>query len=212
VPCRITTAKTIWKDPPDAAYVQMSGAGTLAHYIEGSWLGGNGKTLHQELYNWIDRSTAGLGGTYSSYQSPGRKVANADDGTPEYDVYNDVPGSGSEWCMKRRGRAGGIASSQPNYWGPLSHAYCIRQSYTGTGVFVASNRNNYVAFRVWNYSGAQINNVALLLGDNVTHICDLPNLANNGSAACFWYPGGGSGFVRLWYNWTEHGPIGYDIQ
>jgi hypothetical protein len=99
--------------------------------------------------------------------------------------------------MKRRGRAGGITSAQPNYWGPYSRAYCIRQSYNGTGVFVASNHNDYVAFRVWNFSGAQINNVALLLNDNVTHVCDLPNLANGGSAVCFWFPGSSSGFVRL---------------
>jgi len=198
------------KDAPDATYVQMSGATALVHYFEGSYLGGNGKTLHQELYNWIDRSTSGVDGTYNSYKSPGRKVSNSDDGTPVSDTYSEVPGSGSEWCMKRRGLAGGITSSQANYWGPLSRAYCVRQSSNGAGVFVASNRNNYVAFRVWNFSGAQINNVALLLDDNVTHVCDLPNLANNASAACFWWPGSSSGFVRLWYNWTEHGSIGYD--
>lgn len=200
------------KDAPDATYVQMLGSGTLVHYFEGSWFGGNGKTLHQERYNWIDRSTSGVGGAYSFYKSPGRKVAYADDGNPENDSYAEVPGSGAEWCMKRRGRAGGIASNQPNYWGPLSRAYCIRQSYGGSGVFVASNRNDYVLFQVWNYSGAQINNVALLLNDNVTRVCDLASIPNNTSTYCVWYPGNSAGFVRLWYNWSEHGPIGYDIR
>jgi hypothetical protein len=200
------------KDDPDAVYVQMLGANTLVHYFEGGWLGGNGHTIHEERYNWIDRSITGVDGTYSAYQSPGRKVATAEDGNPENDAYAEYPASGDEWCMKRSGRAGGITSSQPNFWGPKSHAYCIRQSYNGSGVFVASNRNDYVAFRVWNFSGAQINNVALLLNDNTTHVCDLPNIANNSSAACFWWPGSGSGFVKLWYNWTEHGPIGYGVQ
>ena len=200
------------EDAPNATYVQMSGSGTLVHYFEGGYFGGNGKTLHQELYNWIDRSTSGVSGSYSSYQSPGRKVDDQDDTTPESDSYNAVPGSGNEWCFKRRGRAGGIGSSQPNYWGPFSKAYCIRQSYGGSGVFVASNRNDYVGFRVWNHSGAQINNVALLLDNGVTHVCDLPNLANGASAACLSSPSTGTGFVRLWYNWTEHGPIGYDAR
>ena len=65
---------------------------------------------------------------------------------------------------------------------------------------------------MWNFSGAQINNVALLLNDNVKHVCDLPNLADGSSAVCFYWPGAGSGFVRLWYNWTEHGPIDYDVR
>src|SRR3990172_5632127 len=100
----------------------MLGSGTLVHYFEGSYYAenGDGRTVHQERYNWIDRSTSGVGGTYNSYQSPGRKVANVDDGNPENDAYAEVPGSGSEWCMKRRGRAGGITLAQPYYWGPLS--------------------------------------------------------------------------------------------
>ncbi len=158
------------REAPDATYVQLFGSGTAVHYFEGGYLGGNGHTMHQEQYNWIDRSTTGVTGSYGNYTAGPRRTAYADDATPESDSFADVPGSGSEWCFKRRGRAGGVASNQPAYWGPYSHAYCLAQSSNGSGVYMASNRNNYAAFRVWNYSGATINNVALLLNDGVTHI------------------------------------------
>lgn len=86
------------------------------------------------------------------------------------------------------------------------------QSYNGTRVFVASNRNDYVAFRIYNYSSSTINFVSLLLNDNSTHVCDFPDIPPNGSQVCFWYPGNSAGFVRLWYGFQEHGPIGYDAR
>lgn len=199
------------KDGPNAAYTQMSGSGTLVHYFEGSYFGGNGKTVHQELYNWIDRDPNGLFGNFVSYQSPGRQVDNSDNGTPHSDSYAEVPGSGQEWCFKRRGRAGALQSSHPNYWGPLSRAYCIARSGAGSGVFVASSRNDYVIFRVWNFSGAAINNVALLYDQSTVQVCSLGSIANNDSQYCFATGLGNSGgFLDLWYNWAEKDSIGYD--
>jgi hypothetical protein len=47
------------KDAPNATYVQMLGSGTLVHYFEGGYLGGSGRTVHQENSYVIDRSTTG---------------------------------------------------------------------------------------------------------------------------------------------------------
>jgi hypothetical protein len=53
------------KDAPNATYVQMLGSGWLVHYFEGGYLGGNGKTLHQELYNPPASPSVGTPGTLS---------------------------------------------------------------------------------------------------------------------------------------------------
>lgn len=198
-------------DAPDATYVQMSGAGTLVHYFEGSYFGGNGRTLHQEQYSWIDRSTTGVSGSYLNYSGTVRQVSDVDDGVPISNSINDAPTGTQEWCFKRRGRAGGVVSSDPGYWGPYSRAYCIRRS--GNGVFIATNRNDYVVFRIWNYSGSTINFVSILLNDGTTHVCDLPDIPNGSSQYCFWTgAGASSGSVTLWYGWINRGTVGYDAR
>ncbi len=204
-------------EAPDAAYGQLTSSTNLRHFFEGSYWtagSGNGFTLHAESQYVMDRSTSGLGGAFGFYTSMPRIINNTDDGTPNSVDRSDVPSSGNEWCFKTRGESGAIPGTALYYhWGPQSRAYCLRQSYNGSGVFVVSSRNDYVTFRVWNYSSVSINNVALLLGDNVTHVCNLPDLAPNASTYCFWTgAGSGAGFVRLWYNLVEHGSIGYDIR
>ncbi len=209
-------------DAPDATYAQFTKSGSTIktkHLFEGGYLGGNGRTLHAEQKYWFDRAIGSVTGTYDTYTSIPRIETNSDDTTPSWFEIADLPsqgsGTSSEWCFKVRGEAGGVLTSDSGRFGPLSRAYCIanRGNGSGSGVFVASNRNDYVGFSVWNHSGAQINNVALLLNDGQTHICDLGSIANSASKWCVSTAlGAGSGFVVLWYNWANRGAIGYDAR
>lgn len=200
-------------DAPDAAYSQLTSSSNLRHFFEGGYFGGNGNTLHAEKLYWIDRATNGVTGSYQSYRSIARVVNNSDDTTPNYVTYG-VPSVNNEWCFKVRGETGGIADLGLTWhWGPFSRAYCVARSGAGSGVFVASNRNDYASFRIWNYSGAQINNVAILLAGSTTRICDFASIANNSSSsACFWYAGSPSGYLDVWYNWTKNDTIDYDAR
>ncbi len=187
----------------------MLSTGTqLKHHWEGGWLGGNGETIHQEQEYWLDRSTTGVGGTYNTYKSVDRIINNSDDTTPNTVTYSEVPAQGAEWCVKIRGQAGGIASSQPNYWGPLSKAYCVARD--GANVFSRSDRNSDLWLRVSNFSGATITNVKFLVAGTFYVIGTVTN-GSAGSVAVSGVPG--SGTADLYYNnsWLPKDSVDYDL-
>lgn len=197
------------KDTGDAAYVTMYGAGALVHYFEGGYLGGNGRTIHQEYENVVDRSTSGLGGQFFFYNAIGRRVDNSDNPWPESQAYVDVPAAGAEWCMTMRGHSRAVLNS----WGPTSKRYCIARSGAGSGVFVTSDRNGTATFRVWNFTGADITNVQLRTdpapGVQICYFGTVPNWSVSGNCSVTI---AGPGYLTVWYNgsWIPLDTIGYD--
>jgi hypothetical protein len=98
------------EDAPNATYVQVLSGTQLRHFFEGGYLGGIGRTIHQERQYWVDRSTTGITGTYTTYKSVPRIINNTDDTTPNYVTYAEIPSQNGEWCLKIRGQAGGVES------------------------------------------------------------------------------------------------------
>ncbi len=160
------------------------------------------------------RATDYVNGQYSPDQETGRRVNNNNDGTPNSVDFSTMPGTNQEFCFKARGETGAIANTAESFrLSPPSRAYCIARSGAGSGVTVFSSRNDYVTFRIYNNSGSQINNVALLLDQSGTHICDFGSIANGSSAYCFATGlGSNPGFLDVWYNWSENDTIGYDAR
>jgi len=199
-------------DAPNAAYGQLTTSSNLRHFFEAGYYtpDGNGLTLHAEKRYVFDRAVGSVSNPYNYYTETGRIVNNSDDTSPNY-IDGAVPGANAEWCFKSRGETGAIANTGEGYrWGPRSRAYCVAR--TNASVFTLSNRNDYVLFRVWNYSGSQRNAVALLLPGTTTRICDFGNVANGASPWCIWYPGNGSGYLDVWYDWQLQDTIGYDAR
>lgn len=199
-------------DAPNATYATMYGSGTIVHWFEGGYGGGAGKTVHQERYNRITRSTAGLGGSYGYYLDGFRKVSNGDDSNPENDAIGRVPAAGAEWCFKRFGVAYS-ANAGYEQAGPAAKIYCVARSGGGSGVFVTSNRNGNAEFRVANFSGATITNVQLRTdpppGTRICYFGDIPNNTVSGTCTSSI---GGPGYLTLWYNnaWVAQDTIGFD--
>lgn len=202
------------KDAPDAAYAKRASSTAANHFFEGSYFGGNGLTLHAEKRYVFDRATDGVNGTYGYNQETGRRVNNNNDGSPNSQQFSTMPGTNEEYCFKVTAETGAIANTaQSHRWSPPSRAYCIARSGAGDGVTVFSSRNDYVTFEVYNNSGSQINNVALLLDQAGAQICSFGSIANGSSAYCFATGlGSGSGFLDVWYNWSENDSIGYDAR
>jgi hypothetical protein len=202
-------------EAPDAAYAQLLSSSMLRNYFEGTYYNasGEGHTIHGEKQYVVDVSTSGATGTYSFFTTTGREINNVDDGVPN-DFDTGLPANNTDWCLKVRGENSAISSSAETYrWSPRSRAYCIANS--SNGVYVLSNRNDYAAFRVWNFSGAQINNVAIFVhGGTSTRVCDLGSIPNGqSSTACFSYGlGSAAGRLDLWYNWALKDEIWYDAR
>jgi hypothetical protein len=104
--------------------------------------------------------------------------------------------------------AGGLASSQPTYWGPLSKGYCVARD--ASNVFSTSDRNGNAYFRVWNFSGATITSVQIKLA-NGTLLCSLGSIANGGNGSCG-VSLAGPGYVNIFYNGSPspRDTVGYD--
>jgi len=195
---------------PNAAYITVSSTSDTTHKFEGGYLGGNGYTTHQERDYWIDRSPNGVNGSYSTYVGLPRVISNGEDGTPN--IWDDpatypVPWPDAEWGFKTRGRSGGVASSDPYYWGPYSKAYCISTAFSsrpGTcttySVVTTTDRNGDVYFRVYNFSGSTITNVTITNTSNTT-LCTIGSISSGHSDDCH-KSRSGSGTVKVWWNGT----------
>lgn len=196
------------KDAPNATYGHIVTGTQIRHHWEGGYDGGDGLTIHQETKYWIDRAIGTVSGPYDTYKSVDRIASNSDDGSPNSITYAEIPGQGGEWCFKIRGQAGGLASGQANYWGPLSKAYCAARS--NDNVFTTSDRNGNVFFRVWNHSGATITSAKIWLYDN-TELCFLGSITNGSYKACS-ASVSGPAYANVYYNssfWPKD-TVGFD--
>lgn len=203
------------EDTQDAVYV-TPGFGQLVHYFESGYLGGNGRAVHQEYDNVIDRSTVGLSGNpadYVYYYSASRRVDNSDNTTPESQAVSPLPSAGSEWCFKIHGHSYAVAAGSPGEWGPFSKRYCMAVSGPATGVLVTSDRNGNANFRVWNFSGAALANVQLRTDPAPgTLTCGPWAIADGAQSPPCSVNILGPGYLTLWYNnaWVPQDTIGYD--
>ena len=200
------------QEAPNATYVLIPSTTDATHYFEGGYQGGIGYTSHQERDYWIDRSTSGVNGSYSTYVGLPRIVnnTNSDDTTPNSWVdpaAYPVPWPNAEWCLKTRGRSGGVATPDPYYWGPKSKAYCVSTAFLpppgtcGTSaVVITSDRTGQAHFRVYNFSDNPLSNVTVTKTNN-TILCSLGSISSGGSKPCD-KSLSGSGTVRLYYNNT----------
>lgn len=195
-------------DAPNASYGQLTSSTNLRHFFEGAYYThGNGLTLHAEKRYVLDRAVNNVGGSYTFYKDYPRIINHTNDTTPNFKD-EALPPSNTEWCFKMRGETEAIANTAEGYrWSPQSRAYCVARS--SNSVYSLSNRNDYALFRVWNYSGATINGLALLLPGTTTRICDFGNISNGSSPYCIWYAGNPSGYLEVWYNWQLQDTIGY---
>lgn len=196
-------------DTQDAVYLNFANSSSLRHYFEGGYLGGNGRAVHQEWENVIDRSSStadALGGTYAFYASTSRKIDNEDDATPENTAsISGVPAVGYEWCFKSRGHS-------RLSWGPYSKRYCVARVNVGNGVWVTSDRNSQAHFRVWNYSGGTLANVQLRTSPAPgTMKCQWLNVPNNTSTSTCSVTVSGAGAYDVWISsYVPLDTIGFD--
>jgi hypothetical protein len=200
------------EDSADAVWVQP-GYGQLVHFFEGGYLGGNGRTVHQEFEYVFDRApSGGVNGEYSYYATAGRKVDNADNTSPENHAVNGFPPLNGEWCFKVHGHSKAIAPGTAGEWGPFSKRYCVARSGSGTGVFVTSDRNGKAHFRVANFSGATITNVQLWTGYPGSQQCVFGNVPDGTITGTCSRTLSGTGTLTVWYNgtWVPLDTISYD--
>lgn len=188
------------------------GFGSLVHSFEGGYQGGNGRAVHQEFENVIDKSVNNIGGAYSFYAASGRKVDNSDNTSPETHSVGGFPPTSEEWCFKIHGHSKAVTAGSSGEWGPFSKRYCVNRSGGGTGVFVTSARNNNITFKVYNFTGSQIVNVQLRTNPEPGSLICGPWTINDGQTATCTWNGSGVGFLDLWYNnsFFRQDTIGYD--
>jgi len=202
-------------EAPNGAYAQLTSSSNLRHFFEYQYYtgGGYGLTLHSEKVYVVDYAVNNVTGQYDFFTTTARRVDNVDDASPNSFDSASLPPDNTEWCFKIRGETGAIANtSETHRWSPRSRAYCIRN--TNNGGYVLSNRNDYVAFRVWNYSNTDMHGTSLWLDGGLnTKICDFGTVPRGSSSGvCFAWLGNGAGFLDLWYNFVEAGSIGYDAR